>query len=69
MPILSKASIVSVVAFPTEIYRTSYNMADLALKEIRSGNHQMKVQGYRRLFGLGSMTFGLSSIMVALGKA
>ena len=57
------------VAFPTEIYRTSYNMADLALKEIRSGNHQMKVQGYRRLFGLGSMTFGLSSIMVALGKA
>ena len=57
------------VAFPTEIIRTSFNMAWLAGKEISSGNQQQMIQGYRRLLGLGTMTVGLPAMALAYGKA
>ena len=57
------------VAFPTEIIRTSFNMAWLAGKEINSGNQQQMIQGYRRLLGLGTMTLGLPLMALAYGKA
>lgn len=57
------------VAFPTEILRTGYNMYWLAGKEITSGNYEMQVKGYRRLFGAGTMMAGLPTIAVVAGKA
>tara|TARA_R110000737_G_scaffold408_1_gene1459 strand:+ start:370 stop:5478 length:5109 start_codon:yes stop_codon:yes gene_type:complete len=57
------------VAFPTEIIRTGYNIPWLAGKEIRSGNSQQMIQGYRRLLGFGTMAAGLPAMALAYGKA
>jgi hypothetical protein len=67
--LLRKTPFAPFVAFPTEILRTGYNMYWLAGKEISSDNFQMKVKGYRRLIGAGTMMFGLPTIAVAAGKA
>ena len=67
--ILRRTPFGNFVAFPTEIIRTSFNMAWLAGKEINSGNQQQMIQGYRRLLGLGTMTVGLPAMALAYGKA
>lgn len=67
--ILRRTPLGNFVAFPTEIIRTSFNMAWLAGKEINSGNQQQMIQGYRRLLGLGTMAVGLPAMALAYGKA
>ena len=42
------------VAFPAEIWRTSFNALELAMREISSSNTQIRQMGFRRI--LGAMT-------------
>jgi hypothetical protein len=45
------------VAFPAEIWRTSFNALELAMREISSSNAQIRQMGFRRILG-GLTVFG-----------
>ena len=45
------------VAFPAEIWRTSFNALELAMREISSSNTQIRQMGFRRILG-GLTVFG-----------
>jgi len=55
------------VAFPAEIWRTSFNALELAMREISSSNTQIRQMGFRRI--LGAMTvfggFGVAAPKIA----
>ena len=55
---LRKLPLGNFVSFPAEMIRTTYNILELAMKEIASKNPKMRQMGYRRLFGAGTVLGG-----------
>ena len=63
------------VSFPAEMTRTSFNLIDIAGKEIASSSPYLRQIGYRRLMGTyavlggaGKAVFGLSSALTGVTK-
>ena len=55
------------VAFPAEIWRTSFNALEIAMREISSSSTQIRQMGFRRLLGAMSVFggFGVAAPLVA----
>jgi len=68
--LISKAPMVGTfVAFTAESYRTSWNIASLAAKEIKSDNPKIRAIGAKRISGVGTYVSGKSSIIGYAGYA
>ena len=55
------------IAFPTEIFRTGFNIAGLAWKDMTFSG--MRGEGLRRGIGFGTATYGISTVIQAIGQS
>ena len=56
------------VAFPAEMWRTSFNALELAMREISSSNTQIRQMGFRRLLGASSVFGGFGVAIPLIGE-
>ena len=64
---IRKTPVGNFIAFPTEIFRTGFNIAGLALKDMTFSG--MRGEGLRRAIGFGTATYGLSFIVQQVAQA
>jgi len=55
---LRKLPLGNFISFPAEMIRTTYNILEIAMKEIASDNPALRQMGYRRLFGAATVLGG-----------
>ena len=65
---LRKLPLGNFISFPAEMIRTTYNILEIAAKEISSANPKMRQMGYRRLFGAGTVLGGADSAVSKIAE-